>query len=421
MHPWSPQVTACPYQHYDRWRADAPVAWSDDLRAWLVLGYEEASFVLEHDDIFSSANSIFAPGASGVDAFPSPINLDDPRHARVRTTIDASFTDRGVERDWAAVARRAVDERLEDLSVAAVDEDERGVSAGTFDAVADFAFPVSVNVTATMLGVSAKKHEWFGRTAAALAAGLGAQMHEDAEAASNYFRALAGLRAYFEDHADASTGEGRSTLLARLTASENGHAPMSGDELQALLALTTITATAPVTSLITTAVRALAETPTMLERIREDRGLVWNLVEEALRFDAPIQGLYRRARENVDLGGSEIAAGDALCVLYGAANRDPRYAECPSTFSLDSARSDHLAFGRGTHACVGANLARIEAEVAINGVLDRFETLEPLAASEADIRWRPATFLRGMASYRVAYTLRTVPRRSAATSAYRRG
>jgi cytochrome P450 len=168
-------------------------------------------------------------------------------------------------------------------------------------------------------------------------------------------------------------------------------------------------------------VRALAETPAMLERIRDDRGLVWNLVEEALRFEAPVQGLYRRAREEVELGGAKIATGDALCVLYGAANRDPRYAECPSTFSLDKARSDHLAFGRGAHACPGANLARIEAEVAINGVLDRFETLEALVASEADIRWRPATFLRGMASYRVAHTLRTVPRRSAATPAYRHG
>ena len=167
----------------------------------------------------------------------------------------------------------------------------------------------------------------------------------------------------------------------------------------AFLVLLLVAGNETTTNLIGTAIRQLAEDPEMMKRVRDERGLVWNLIEESLRYEAPIQGFYRKATQDIELAGVQIKAGDPLCVLYAAGKWDPKKFECPAEFNLDDARRDHLAFGKGVHYCLGASLARLEADIAINAVLDNFETLTP---QETEIKWRKTPFFRGMVEYPVS-------------------
>ena len=128
------------------------------------------------------------------------------------------------------------------------------------------------------------------------------------------------------------------------------------------------------------------------------------MIEEALRWEAPIQSFYRRARRDLELGGTAVKEGDALLVLYGAANRDEAKYECPEEFDPERGTPDHLAFGGGIHVCLGASLARLEARLALEGVVKRFSALEPVEGFEED--WADTPFFRGMTSYRLKFTER---------------
>jgi len=390
MHPFSPEVKECPYPQYERWRDQSPVLWNEAMGAWLVTGYKEAVSVLDNHQAFSSCNSVFEPQADGVEAFPSIINIDEPRHRKLRGLAAKAFTPRSIERDWTPRIERIVQEQLD------------GVAPDVFNVVNDLAYPLPVRMIAEVIGVESDKFPQFKYWSDEIAKRIG--LPRNFEEGDGPHPAIY-LSMYFFEQVELRRREPRDDLLTRLVEAEVDGERLTPMELGAFLILLLVAGNETTTNLIGTAVRVLAEHPEMMERIRNDRSLVWNLVEESLRMDAPIQGFYRKARRDIKLAGQQIKEGDPLCVLYGAGNRDPREFECPAEFNLDGARRDHLAFGKGIHYCLGANLARIEAGTALNGVLDRFETLVPVAGQA--VTWRPTPFFRGMDEYAVHYTLRT--------------
>ncbi len=389
LHPFSSEVKRCPYPYYDRWREESPVVWNDEMGAWLVTGFREAAFVLENHEMFSSTNSVFAPQAENVETFPSIINTDEPRHKKLRALVTKAFTPRSIERDWVPRIERIVNEQLD------------GVRGDTFNVVADLAYPLPVRMIAEIIGVESEKFSQFKRWSDEIAKRIGV---EEPENPAEFEAALYGLSAYFFEQTDLRRQEPRDDLLTRLVGAEIDGQRLTPAELQAFLVLLLVAGNETTTNLIATAIAILAQNPDMMRRTRDDRSLVSNLVEESLRWEAPIQGFYRRATQDVDLAGAQIKTGDPLCVLYGAGNRDPAEFECPEQFHLDRGRRDHLAFGKGIHFCLGANLARVEAEIAVNAVLDRFETLTLQPGFE--IQWRPTPFFRGMVEYPLRHTLR---------------
>ncbi len=381
----------CPYPHYDRWRTESPVLWNDDMGAWLVTGFDEAVFVLENHEIFSSTNSVFVPEAEDVYTFPSIINTDEPRHKKLRALVTKAFTPRSIEADWAPRIKRIVDEQLD------------GVRGETFNVVADLAYPLPVRMIAEIIGVESEKFSQFKHWSDEIVKRIGV---EEPGNPDEFRSAPYGLSAYFFEQTDLRRREPRDDLLSRLVEAEVDGEELTPAELQAFLVLLLVAGNETTTNLIATAIAVLAENPDMMRRVGDDRSLVSGLIEESLRWEAPIQGFYLKATRDVELAGVQIKASDPLCVLYGAGNRDPAEFGCPEEFNLDGARSDHLSFGTGIHYCLGANLARIEAEIAINAVLDRFETLTPAPGFE--VRWRPTPFFRGMEEYRVSYGPRRV-------------
>lgn len=385
-HPFSPEVKRCPYPHYDRWREENPVVWNDDMGAWAVTGFREAAFVLENNEVFSSTNSVFVPEAENVETFPSIINTDEPRHKKLRALVTKAFTPKSIERDWVPRIKRIVDGQMD------------GVQGGTFNVVADLAYPLPVRMIAEIIGVESDKFPQFKHWSDEIVKRIGV---EEPENPAEFRAALYGLSAYFFEQTDLRRQEPREDLLSRLVEAEIDGEKLTPAELQAFLVLLLVAGNETTTNLIATTIAVLAEDPDMMGRVRDDRSLVADLIEESLRWEAPIQGFYRKAMRDVELAGVQIKAGDPLCVLYGAGNHDPAEFQCPEQFSLDSGRRDHLAFGKGIHFCLGANLARIEADIAVNAVLDRFETLTPQPGFES--RWRPTPFFRGMEEYPVSY------------------
>jgi cytochrome P450 family 109 len=391
VHPFSTDVKECPYPHYDRWRGESPVLWNKEMGAWLVLGYKEAVFVLDNHQIFSSTNSVFSPMAEDVQSFPSIINIDEPRHKKLRALAAKAFTPKSLSRDWAPRIERIVGEQLD------------GVTPDTFNVIGDLAYPLPVRMIAEVIGVESENFAQFKKWSDELAKGIGGVLRtpeEDIE----FQKGLIGLNVYFMQQMQVRREQPADDLFTHILEAEVDGERLTPVEMVAFLVLLLVAGNETTTNLIGTAVRQLAEDPAMMKRVRADRSLVWNLMEESLRYEAPIQGFYRKARRDTELAGQQIKAGDALCVMFAAGNRDPKEFECPAEFKLDKARRDHLAFGKGVHYCLGAGLARLEADIAINAVLDRFETLTPLA--DYDVKWRKTPFFRGMVEYPVRYTPR---------------
>jgi cytochrome P450 len=359
------------------------------MRAWLVTGYAEAAFVLDNHEIFSSTNSVFAPQAENVATFPSIINSDEPRHKKLRALATRAFTPKSIEKDWVPRIKRIVDEQL------------NAVRGDTFHVVGDLAYPLPVRVIAEIIGVESAKFPQFKHWSDEIVKRIGVEEPENPE---GFRAAVIGLSAYFFAEAELRRRHPRDDLLTRLVEAEVDGQKLTPAELQAFLVLLLVAGNETTTNLVATAIAVLAEDTDMMRRVRHDRALVSKLIEESLRWDAPIQGFYRKATQDVEVAGVHIKAGDPLCVLFGAGNRDPEKFECAAEFNLDGARRDHLAFGKGIHYCLGANLARIEAEIALNAVLDRFPTLTP--KSGFDVKWRQTPFFRGMVEYAASCALR---------------
>jgi len=399
-HPWSAQVKECPYPYFDEWRSQSPVLWNEEMRAWVVTGYKEALAILEDHQTFSSTNSVFDPQAENVVGFPSMINIDEPRHKKLRAIAAKAFTPKSLDRDWAPRIQRITNEQLE------------SVGPDVFNVVGDLAFPLPVRMIAEVIGVDSQKYAEFKTWSDGLAQRIGIPESErGGEADLEFQMAMMNLTIYFMQEIDKRRTEPQDDLFTRILEAEVDGEKLTPVEIQAFLVLLLVAGNETTTNLIAHAIRALALDPALFETVASDRSLVARLIEEALRWEAPIQGFYRKATRDVEISGVAIKQGDPLCVMYAAANRDPEKYECPADIRLERASRDHLAFGKGVHYCLGANLARLEAEIALNAVLDRFASLTPVDPDH--IAWRPTPFFRGPVEYPVRYSSRVGARPAA--------
>lgn len=402
--PFTPEMKACPYAGYDEWRAESPVLWSDELGAWVVTGYEAVHHVLTRHELFSSMNSVFGGPQIEHAEFPSIINIDEPRHKQLRSLVAKAFTPKTLDALWEPRICQLIDEMLDAV-----------VAKSSFDVVGDLAYPLPVKMIAEIIGVDSDEFEYFkARSDATVAVigqlpypAVGAEDEHEHEPLDGEVR----LSEYFLQQIEQRRTHPRGDLITRLIEAEVDGERLTDAEIVAFLILLLVAGNETTTSLIMQAVRALVERPGLMQQVRAEPALVEPLIEEALRWEAPIQGFYRRATRDAEVEGVRVRAGDALYVVYGAANRDSAKYDCPADFRVERGSRDHLAFGAGIHHCLGANLARLEARLAIEGVLKRFETLEPPDGCEP--QWGDTPFFRSPVEYRLQFTLRTRTGRAA--------
>jgi cytochrome P450 len=304
------------------------------------------------------------------------LNCDPPDHERLRRLVNKAFTARRVERLRPRIASIAA-ELLDGMSA------RREV-----DLLASFAFPLPITVICELLGIPVADRDDFRAWSATLISNNppSGRYEAHANAMVGYLRALlAAKRRHISD----------DMLSALIEARDSGDR-LSEDELVSMALLLLVAGHETTVNLIGTGMLALLLNPGELARLRAGPSLMAGAVEELLRYVHPVShATFRFAAEPVEIGGAAIGRGEIVLVSLSGANRDlSRFADA-ARLDIGRDSSGHLSFGHGIHYCVGAPLARLEAEIAFGGLLGRFGSMT-LAVPPDSLRWRPSTLIHGL-------------------------
>jgi cytochrome P450 len=388
FNPMSPEVIADPYPYYHRLREADPVHRSP-LGFFVASRHADVAHILR-DKRFGKDFVGRMTRRFGKEVMEEPVyrsmrhwmlQQDPPDHTRLRGLVVKAFTARRVE-DMRPRIQEIVDATL-----------DRVAERGRMDLIADFAFRLPVTVICEMLGIPKEEHEVFhmgARTGGRLLdpVPLSRAEIDEANAGSlmqaEYFRSLFELRRR-------QPGE---DLTSQLVQAEEEGSKLSNEELTANIILLFGAGHETTVNLIGNGLLALARNPGQLALLRSDPSLMTNAIEEFLRYDSSVQLTGRTALEDVEVGGTPVAKGESVLCLLGAANRDPAVYPDPDRLDITRANIRPLSFGGGIHFCLGAQLARIEGEVAISTLLRRFPKLKLDDPETPD--WRPTFVLRGL-------------------------
>jgi hypothetical protein len=380
--PFSPVVHNNPYPYYAYLRQQAPVYLIPELGFWAVSRYEDVLFVLKNPNKFSSER-IYAATTEHLNFYPpeapAMVGIDPPDHTRLRKLVNRAFTPRRV-----ASLERRVREAVQDLL-------EPMACRGEGDLMHDFAIPFPSVVIGEMLGVPVERRADFHRWGANLIrsfSGTHVPQEEQAEIRQSH----ADLRAYLEELIAVYRHHPGDNLLSALVEAEEEGQRLTAAEIVSLAAILIVGGNETTANLIGNALLSLFAHPQEFARVRANLDLVPQLVEEALRYESPVQSFVRHTTCEVELAGTRIPAGAAVMPLFGSANRDERKFPAPERFDITRNAEGHLGFGHGIHFCLGAQLARLEAQTALEMLLRRFPRL---ARKDRQVTWIDSVFTRG--------------------------
>jgi len=391
FNPMDPEFLADPYPVYHRLRAEDPVHHSP-LGFWVLTRYEDVVAALRDPRLAKEAIASFVAARFGA---PVPamglsmLDRDPPDHTRLRGLVSKAFTPRVVE---------GLRPRIQEIVDGLLD----GVEArGSMDLIEEFAYPIPVAVICEMLGVPIEDHERFRGWSLDIASGLDLLwLGPDSDVGRRSVAARHALGDYFRGLIAQRRAAPRSDLLSGLIAAEEAGDKLNENELLATCILLLIAGHETTVNLIGNGMLALLRHRDQLERLQREPGLIASAVEELLRFDGPAQRTARIPSEDVTFGGHTIAKGEMVMPFIGAADRDPT--QFPEPDRLDIGRTDnrHIAFGWGIHFCLGAPLARIEGQIAINTLLRR---LPKVSLATTLPEYRQSLTLRGLKALPVTY------------------
>jgi len=348
--PRSPIFRRNPYKTYAALRAHAPIYFWPEGNHWFLTSWAACDALLR--------DSRFGNGPGGV----SMLFQNPPDHTRLRRLVQKAFTPRRVEQLRAEI-QRITDGLLDDLA-------KKWRIDGTVDIVADFAYPLPVAVIMALMGIPTTDHEKFHSWSQALVDSLdllGDPSREPAISAAH-----SGFRAYFDQLIEERRGHPTDDLLSALIAAEEAGDRLTANELYLNARLLLIAGYETTVGLIGNGTLALLKNPTQLSHLQNEPALIGNAVEELLRYDSPIQMVGRTALETVDFFGQRIEQGQSVGIMVGAANHDPTRFDQPAQLQLDRLQVQHLSFGGGIHYCLGAPLARLEGQIALQTLFHRF-------------------------------------------------
>lgn len=316
----------------------------------------------------------------------SILMLDNPDHARVRGPLAQAL--------YARVAKCRP--QIEAIVDAALDRIE---GQATFDLMDAFCVPIPIDVIAAILGVDHERLVEFRDWSEGVIQGL--NPIRTPEETAHMERAGPALSAYFLETIAARRAEPRDDLISDMTKLQADGAPLSDEELRINLGALLVGGNLTTTDLIGNGVRLLLTHPEELAKFKADPGLINGLVEEILRYEPPVDITGRIAPHDMEVAGCPVKATQAMTLLLRAANRDPEVFPEPERFDITRKRQPNMAFGGGAHICIGAPLARLEAQVALTRLFARFPDLR-LAEPDAAPVWRTLPFFRGLTRLQLA-------------------
>ena len=385
-----PEVYADPYPLLRELRETAPVHKLGFADYWVLTRYEDCRKALRDPRMGNAEPSDEVPTLTA-ERVRTPneertfLFLNPPDHTRLRSLVSRAFTPRRVEG-----LRSVVEEMTAELLDSLAD-------AGGGDLIEELAFPLPANVISEMVGVPRSDRDWLRPLVSDLAGTLEPNQSQESRERAE----VSGVKvaAYFDELIDQRRAESRDDLLSALIAASDGEDRLTQREIGLTLSLIYAAGFETTTNLIGNMVHTLIRHPDELARLRADRSLVPGAVDEVLRYQPPVQVDARYTFEEVEIGGHSIAPGSMVLMLLGAANRDPDVIDDPDRFDIARQETPLLSFGSGIHYCLGASLARLEGQVVLASLLDRFETWTP---SEDDPPWKDRLTLRGLARLPVA-------------------
>lgn len=374
---------ADPYPLYRQLREAAPLFCTQTTGTWVISEFETARRLLR-DPRCGSPPDQEAVGPVSIDGSRrrridsetvSMLFLNPPDHTRIRGLVSRAFTPRRVERLRPEVAAMT-DELLDDLG-------------GSGDFVDCVAFPLPANVISALVGVPRADRDWLRPRIADLAASL--EPVSSSEEIDRAETAAIQARQYFAELIKARRMDPQDDLLTGLIQARDEEDRLSENEVISNVLLIYAAGFETTTQLLSNMVRALVAHPDQLRLLRDDQSLIAAAVEEVLRYDPPVQVDGRYVFADIEVDGVTIPAGSSTIMLLAAANRDPSVHADPDRFDVTRSDNQLLSFGSGIHYCLGAALARLEGQVVLERLLDRYQSW-----SISEQAWRPRITIRGV-------------------------
>jgi cytochrome P450 len=403
----APDVNADPYPFMAALRREDPVHWSERHNAWLLTRYDDnsAAFLdkrLSSDRVQPLLDAVSDSRRAEVGAVMEMLTgwmvvTDPPVHTRLRRLAAGAFKPQRVA---------AMEQRIGDVVDELLDQ---FVASGERDLVAQFAYPLPATVIAELMGVPAEDQAQFKRWSSDLALvafGAGGDAREDRHV--HAMRGLEELFAYFDGLIESSRSAPAENMISDLIEGDGNGDRLDGEELKAMCALMLFAGHDTTASTISSAVLTLLHNPEQLELLRDEPDRAGSAVEEMLRFEGAIKVLIRWVVEDVELRGSLIRAGQRVFLLPAAANRDPERFEDPDTVDVTRSPNAHIAFGKGVHACIGAQLARLEMRVVLRRLIERLPGLR--LSPDVQLQWQSSLASRSLKELLVEHDATSVGR-----------
>jgi cytochrome P450 len=379
---------ADPYPLLDRLREEDPVHWSEPLAGWVMTRHDDVlagifDRRLASDRVAINMSAIPATERASYRSLEQHVSnwlgfTDPPKHVRMRKLAAKVFSP-------------ALAEQLRPRIEALVDSllDEIGASAGT-DLVSDLAFPVPSTMICEILGISPSQAADFQDYTGKMVSFVGNVGPTLAELADGALEGHRALDRFFGRCLEERRAQAQDDVLTALATVEDDAGTLSEDEILGLCTFLYVAGHETTVALLANGAWLLTLHDDQADLIRSNPDVLPGAIEEILRLESPIQLNTRLASEDLELRGRQIKAGDTVILHIGAANRDPERFPDPARFDVRRTDNRHLAFGWAAHFCLGAPLARLEAQAAIGRLLERFD----LAATEDHVRWRESMTLR---------------------------
>ena len=412
------EAIGCPYPIFSTLRSESPLHFSEKLGAWVCTRYEDAMEFLHDTDRFSSlmptgprdGRGGFAVAMEELAKDPDMaeyfqtflanaanaavlLNADPPEHRRQRKAVNRAFRPsrlRGME---------PMIEEVTDNLLKPIKEKKE------MEFVSEFAVGLPMTIIAFALGVGTEDLDTFKKWSDDLVMPVG-NPDPSIEKVRDYLVSLKEFNDFFGELLRERRAAPLEDIISDVATAEVNDEMLNEAEMLSMLQQFLVAGNETTTKLLTNLMHRLAIDEGLEGRLRNNPSEIDNFIEEGLRYEAPVGGLFRSAKMDTEVNGTKIAEGEHIWVIFAAANRDPEIFADPDSFSLDRENSrEHLAFGHGEHYCIGALLARSEAKIAIEKLLESIEDLR-LHETRNKFEYEESFVLRGLKELHVTYQAR---------------
>ena len=378
-----------PYPIYDSLREQNPVHWSAALGGWLLTRYDDVAMALRDHRRFAVSGRIQAflqglPEVGQQKAEPltqhfskAITHLDPPEHSPIRAQLQPGFTAAKMEQFRSRIEKLS-DEYLDQLS-----------GRNEIELISDYAFPLPATVLGVVLGIPPEDRDQYKRWSDDIGVRLFGTGHATGDNFQQARQSVIELYEYLRDLVDYRRRKPADDLISHFVENCN----FTEQELFSSCVTLVLAGHGTTTNLIGNGFLALLNNREQRQRLQENPHLLSAAIEELLRYDSPLQRMWRRARVDVQLGGREIRAGQIVLPAIGAANRDPSVFGEPHRLKINRDPNRHISFGYGVHLCLGADLARLQGVGAIGALLRRWPNAE-LATDR--LEWQQNLLHRGL-------------------------